>query len=164
MSVLSAVSSLGFCCSLCHHSSVSPGHPLQLLLLSNLPPKGAKPPRPDFWGSEPAAYPTMSCVLCFSMQGLCSGFSACMCAGATAGPHGAAVLLLLAAGRRRDLEVGTSRAGLCCVGITICGLPQNIFRVISSCFAGSLLIFHWDAGAACKACASKEGGFQQLWG
>lgn len=69
----------------------------------------------------------------------------------------------MAGRRRRHLEVGPSRAGLCPVGAPVCGLPRNILSVISSCFARSLLIFHWDTRAACRARASKQGSFRQLW-
>lgn len=49
------------------------------------------------------------------------------------------------AGRRKDLEVGTSRARHHRLRTS-----QNIFRVIFFCFAGSLLIFHW--GSLQSAC------------
>lgn len=158
---------LSFCCHLCHHRSMSPGH--QALLLSILSSKGVNPLLPDFWGSEPAAYLTMAVGLCFSEPGLCAFLcqallSARVCEGAAARPCRAAGCLLPLAGRRGDLEAGPSRARLCCSGTAVCGLPQNILSVISSCFTGSLLIFHWGTGADCKAHASKEGSFQQLWG
>lgn len=147
--------------------SMSPGHHLQPLLLSILFSKCVNPLLPDSWGSEPAVYPSTS--LCFSEQGLCAFLckallSACVCDGAAARPCRVADWLLLVAGWRGDLEAGPSRARLCCLGTAVCGLPQNILRVISSCFTGSLLIFHWGTRADCKAHASKEGSFQQLWG
>lgn len=140
-----------------------------LFLLFSILSKGVNPLLPDFWGSEPAVYPTMSRGLCFSEQGLCAFLykallSACVCDGAAARPCRAAEWLLLVACRRGDLEAGPSRASLYCLGAAVCGLPQNILSVISSCFSGSLLIFHWGTGADCKAHASKEGSFQQLWG
>lgn len=70
--IFTHLSFLGFCCHLCHHGSVSPGHCLQPLLLSVLSSKGVNPLLPDSWGSEPAVYPTKSMGLCFSEQGLCT--------------------------------------------------------------------------------------------
>lgn len=161
------LSFLGFCCHLCHHGSMSPGHHLQPLLLSVLSSKGVNPFLPDSWGSEPAGYPTMSMGLCFPEQGLCAFLckallSARVCRGAAARPCRAAdcCSLLLQEGICR--QVPQSQA--LCLGTAVCGLPQNILSVISSCFPGSLLIFHWGTGADCKAHTSKEGSFQQLWG
>ena len=83
MSVLSVVSPLGFCCSLCHHSSVSPAlssHCCSLICHRRVQNRHSQAPG----ALNQLHTPPRSRVLGFSVQGLCSGFSAGVYAGAMA--------------------------------------------------------------------------------